>query len=143
MSSISSPFVERYTLFGLPLYGHISPYRGSLSSEACLYRHLKAKVTKNGWFYARIETKDKIGFPDIFLCKSQDFYLIEAKKLYKKKLVSIEKDLCWQYGQLAFFMECLQKKSPMVLMVGAPSAIIYLAADTQKDILTPPKAPFI
>lgn len=140
---LSSPFAESYALFGLPLYGHISPYRGSLSSEACLYKHIKSKVAKKGWLYTRIETKDKIGFPDIFLCKSQDFYLIEAKKLYKKKLVSIEKDLCWQYGQLAFFMECLQKKSPIVLMVGTTSAILYLTAETQKEILFPQKAPFI
>lgn len=118
--------IKTFSLFGSTLKALVLPYKGGAKKESALYTLMKDKAEKLCWTFVRVETKDQQGFPDMLLLKGPSFWLIEAKKLYKKNLYSIKDDLHWQYGQLGFLATAVTQKMPYCLLVGAKDHILYI-----------------
>lgn len=93
-------FNKTYNFFGHELvckdYETSSWFKLETDGYKCI------KKTFSDFKYHRIDTVDQKGFPDILLLKGSEYLLIEGKRLKKKKLVKLEDDLTWQYGQLGF-----------------------------------------
>lgn len=89
-----------------------------------MYPWLKTKF--NTWKFQRIDTTNQIGFPDILLLKKDKYVLMEAKILKKKTLNSIEDDLTYQFGQLAFMKRSLTLGLSYILVVGKGNLISFI-----------------
>ena len=110
-------FKPAYELFGLELVCSVIETSSNFKSEKDSYSYIKKLATSNGWKYARIDTVDQIGFPDILILREDDYYLFEAKKLKQKTLVSLEDSLEWQFGQLAFAVRAFTLKLSYAITV--------------------------
>lgn len=110
-------FNTEYTVLGSDLQGVILPCKSLIRVEADYYPVVKRAVECNNWIYNRLETRDKRGMPDIFVTRAYEYWYIEVKRLKKKVLVSIEDDLLWQFGQLAFMKNCMRNRSRYILAV--------------------------
>lgn len=89
-----------------------------------MYPWLKKRF--NTWKFQRIDTTNQIGFPDIILLKKDNYVLMEAKILKKKSLNSIEDDLVYQFGQLAFMQRSLTLGLSYILVVGKGKYISFI-----------------
>lgn len=89
-----------------------------------MYPWLKTKF--NTWKFQRIDTTNQIGFPDILILKKERYGLMEAKILKKKSLNSIEDDLTYQFGQLAFMQRSLTLGLSYMLVVGKGNLISFI-----------------
>lgn len=69
----------------------------------------------------------------MLLLKGDSYLMIEGKRLKKKQLNSIEDDLTYQFGQLAFMKRALTLDLCYMLAVGKGSKIAYIGS---KRILT-------
>lgn len=101
-------FEESYNLFGEELFCHVIKSNSPFNYEADSYTYIKKMSSKGGYKYLRIDTVDQIGFPDILLMKRSEYCMIEAKRLNKIHLVNLEKDLSWQFGQVAFAVRAIK-----------------------------------
>lgn len=93
-----------------------------------MYPWIKNKF--NTWKFERIDTVNQIGFPDILILKKEQYCLMEAKILKKKALNSIEDDLTYQFGQLAFMKRSLTLGLSYMLVVGKGNLISFIGDKT-------------
>jgi hypothetical protein len=89
-----------------------------------MYPYLKKYC--NTWKFQRIDTTNQIGFPDILLLKKGDYVLMEAKILKKKQLNSIEDDLKFEFGQIAFMKRSLTLGLSYILVVAKGNLISFI-----------------
>lgn len=94
--------------------------------ESDSYRHIKRTSSKAGWKFIRVDTVNKIGFPDILLLKKEEYWLIEVKRLKRKKLISIADNLEFQFGQLAFMQRAFTLKLKYLLCVVKDNSIAII-----------------
>lgn len=98
----------------------------SFRRETSVYAAVTELAKATGWRRFRIETKDQQGFPDILLVRRAEYWLIEAKMLHKAHLVSVEDDLVWQFGQLAFMNRALHHGNPYALAVAKGHTLAFI-----------------
>ena len=101
----------------------------SFPKESNLTDYLGKVTRKAGWKYLRVDTVNQMGFPDILLLKGSDYWQIEAKILRKKKLVSLEDDLKWQFGQIGYFKRALSLNLNYMLVVAKGNNIAYIKGE--------------
>lgn len=87
---------------------------------------IKRVSQKSGWKCLKIDTTGQIGFPDNLLLKRATYWQIEAKLLKKKKLVSIEDDLRYQFGQIAYMKRAFTLGLNYMLVVGKGHKIAFI-----------------
>jgi len=110
-------FEKNYNFFGVELDCQVLTFSSTFHKESDAYAYLKKISTAAGYKYTRIETVNQIGFPDIILLKGERYFLIEAKRLDKKNLTSLEDDLKWQFGQIAFAVRSVTLELSYALVV--------------------------
>ena len=101
----------------------------TFSKEPKIHTVLKVLTRKKYWKYCRIETVNQIGMPDALLLRGDTYWLVEAKILKKKQLVSLENDLVWQFGQIAFMQKSLKNKLNYMLAVGKDNMLALIIGD--------------
>lgn len=122
-------FLNHYILLESAAICKSSQVAATFSNESKLTDYLK-KITRNaGWKYLRVDTTNQMGFPDILLLKKKTYWQIEAKILRKKKLVSLEDDLKWQFGQIGYMKRALTLNLNYMLVVGKESSIAFIKGD--------------
>lgn len=126
-------FKTEYNVLGSPLHGVVAPCRGTISREADYYSVIKRAAESRNWLYNRIETCDKRGMPDIFVTRGSEYWYVEVKRLRKKNLQSIEDDLHWQFGQLAFLKNCMRNRSRYILVVAHTNSALWLKGEYQDE----------
>ena len=119
-------FKLEYNVLGSDLQGVIVPCKSLISRESDFYPCLKKESEDQGWFYNRVETTDQRGFPDILVLRGEEYWLIEVKRLHKSKLVVIEDDLSWQFGQIAFLKTCYRLRINYLLIVATSDEALVL-----------------
>lgn len=119
-------FLEEYAFMGDAVVGKIVPTTAVFKLEKAIYSFIKKRAQNANWKYLRVDTKDQIGFPDILLLRGNIYWQIEAKLLKKKKLTTIEDDLDWQFGQLAYMKRALTLNTNYLLAVAKDSNIIFI-----------------
>lgn len=120
-------FLTEYTLFGNTLTGLIVPVSGKpIALEDEYYVKIKHVAERLDWNYYRLETVGKDGVPDILVTRADEYWFIEVKRLKKKKLKTIQDDLQWQFGQLAFMTRCFRNKTHYILAVVKDNTALYL-----------------
>lgn len=117
-----------YNVLGSPLIGREFPIRGAINKEHDYYRRIKDAAERFGWNYYRLETEGKDGMADILVTRGDEYAFIEVKRQTKKVLISIEKDLAWQFGQLAFFKRCTRNKTRYILAVVKEHNAVWFTA---------------
>lgn len=110
-------FSTEYSVLGSTLQGRICPCSVTVTKEHDYYAVIRRAAEAKNWLYNRLETTDKRGMPDIIVTRGPEYWFIEVKRLRKKKLVTIEDDLTWQFGQLAFMKNCYRNRSRYILIV--------------------------
>ncbi len=102
--------------------------------EVDTYRFIKKHVVKDGYVFLRIDTTDQKGYPDVTLFRQQEYNLIEAKLLKKKRLLAIADDLNFEFGQVAFAVRALSLgiNYSLVVAKGRELAIIQDADNPWK-----------
>jgi hypothetical protein len=81
-----------------------------------------------GWKFLRTETPDQRGMPDLLLLQGDKYLMIEAKVLKQKKLVKLEDNLTWQFGQIAFMKRALTLGLSYKLVVAKDNLIAFIGA---------------
>ena len=127
-------FKAEYTVLGSPLHGIIVSCKGTIQKESDYYPYIKRAAESLNWLYNRIETCDKRGMPDILVTRGDEYWLIEVKRLKKKELKSIEDDLHWQFGQLAFMKNCMRNGSRYILVVVKENTVLWLKGDYNEHL---------
>lgn len=120
------PFKTEYTVLNSPLHGIILPCRGLVRTEFDVYPMIKTVTEQRNWLYSRVDNKNQTGTPDIFVSRDQEYWYIEVKRLKKRRLESIEDDLVWQFGQLAFMKRALRNRSRYMLAVAKEDKLVFL-----------------
>lgn len=115
-------FKPTYNVFGFTLVGTTIP--ASVTAETSVYKVIKTRAEQYNWLYYRLENKFQQGIPDIILFRKNEYWFIEAKLLKRKQLLKPEDNLTWQFGQLAFMVNCLKTQSKYMLAVGSTSGLI-------------------
>ena len=103
------------------------------SKESNIYSYLKRLSQNAGWKFLRVDTTNQMGFPDILLLKGNTYWQIEAKLLKKKKLVTIEDDLKFQFGQLAYMKRALTLNLNYALVVAKDTTIAFITGATNEE----------
>lgn len=131
-------FADRYEMLGVELVVVRLATSSNFKLETKVYDCLKSKLTGKGYNYYRIDTKAQMGFPDILALKGDSYCLIEAKILKKAKLVSLEDDLEWQFGQIAFALRAFSLDLNYLIAVGKGSSLVLIGKEKTicRDILT-------
>ena len=101
----------------------------SFPKESDLTDYLGKTMRKAGWKYLRVDTVNQMGFPDILLLKGTHYWQIEAKILRKKRLVSLEDDLKWQFGQIGYFKRALSLNLNYMLIVAKDNTVAYIKGE--------------
>lgn len=120
-------FQERYNVFGVEVRCVVTQCASTFPRESSLYTHVRRIALARDWRYIRVDTQDQIGFPDILLMRKREFWLIEGKMLKKRQLRSLEDDLQWQFGQLAFMNRALVSGVPYILAVAKGDCLAYIS----------------
>jgi len=94
--------------------------------EDKMYEYINKIASKERWKVLRIDTTRKMGFPDLLLLRGPKYWQIEAKLLKKKNLISIEDDLHWQFGQLAYMQRALTINLNYILTVAKDNTIAFI-----------------
>lgn len=110
-------FAPRYTVFEKEVCCAVVQQASAFKRESSVYKALTELAQEKGWRRFRIETKDQQGFPDMLFVRRGEYWLVEAKMLHKARLVYVEDDLVWQFGQLAFMNRALHYGNPYALVV--------------------------
>ncbi len=119
-------FLRHYDFFGSTVECIILQTAVEFNTETNIYKYIKKASTKAYWKYLRIDTKSKIGFPDVLLLRKDNYWQIEAKMLRKNKLISLQDDLKWQFGQLAYMKNAFSRNLNYMLVVGKNNSIAFL-----------------
>lgn len=122
-------FKETYQFFGEELVCHVLTTNSFFAQEKDSYTYMRSLTTKAGYKYLRIDTTGQIGFPDILILKEKDYCLIEAKRLDNKKLVVLEDNLKWQYGQVAFAVRSFTLNLSYVLAVCKENKLAFIGQE--------------
>lgn len=122
-------FSERYQFFDMELVSWEIETNSNFRLERDAYSYLKTLSTTNGYRYIRIETEGQQGFPDILLLRKKEYLLIEAKRLNKTKLVKIEDDLKWQFGQIAFAVRSFRLDMEYVIAVCKYNNLVFIGQE--------------
>lgn len=122
-------FNEQYTLFGLELVCWQFETSSSFPLERDAYAYIKRLSSANKYRYIRVETIGQDGFPDILMLQGTEYLLNEIKRLKKKRLVSIEDDLEWQFGQLGFAVRSMTMGMSYVLSVCKESKLAIIGQE--------------
>lgn len=122
-------FQTTYNVLGAPLVGIIRPVGATISTELAFYPHLKRAAENYDWNYFRLETAGKDGMADVLVTNGAKYSFIEVKRLKKKALKSVEDDLTWQFGQLAFMKKCLRNKTHYILAIVNERSALYLKGE--------------
>lgn len=122
-------FANRYEMLGMELVVVSLTTGSNFQLETKIYDYLKAKLTANDYKYYRIDTKAQMGFPDVLALKGDSYCLIEAKRLKKSKLVSLEDDLEWQFGQIAFAIRAFSLDLNYLIAVGKGSSLAFIGKE--------------
>lgn len=126
-------FLTSYNVLGSPLTGIIRPVSGLIAREDDFYPHIKKAAERRDWSYFRLETVGKDGMADILVTRDAEYSFIEVKRLKKKKLQSVEDDLQWQFGQLAFIKRCLRNSTRYILAVVKDNSVLYLKGEANEQ----------
>ena len=121
-------FKETYTFFNKTVACKTVQATATLKQERQLTQFIRPLALRYGWKYIRIETRDQIGLPDILLLRGETYYQIEAKMLRKKELNSIQDDLHWQPGQLAYMKRALTINLNYILTVAKADMISFITS---------------
>lgn len=122
-------FQEEYNFFNKTLLCLVRHRSVLFDRETAIYSYIINKFTKLDYNVYRVDTKNQIGFPDMLLLSPTSTLLFEAKMLKKKALISIQDDLGWQQGQIAFMMNAINKQLPYALIVAKNYSIAYIAGE--------------
>jgi len=122
-------FEESYTMLGIELAVKEVTVGSFFRLESDIYNYLKRTTTSGGYKYQRMETVDQDGFPDVLLFKQEEYCLIEAKRLQKKFLASLEDDLKWQFGQIGFAVRCFTLNMDYLLVVGKANKLAFIGQE--------------
>lgn len=122
-------FNTRYSLLGVDLVCDILHTKSTFRLEKDSYDFLKRITTNAGYKYSRIETIGQDGFPDVLIMKQDEYCMIEAKRLKKKRLVRLEDDLEWQFGQIGFAVRALTTGLNYVLVVCKDSTLAIIGQE--------------
>ena len=122
-------FNSRYTILGVDLVCEELQTKSMFRLEKDVYDYLKRITTAAEYKYSRIETVGQDGFPDILIMKNHEYCLIEAKRLKKKRLVILEDDLEWQFGQIGFAVRALTTGLDYVLAVCKNNTIALIGKE--------------
>lgn len=122
-------FQKRYDLMSLGLIVEVIDISFKFRLEIDIYAYIKRLTQLAGFKYHRIDTVNQQGFPDILLLKNDDYCLIEAKMLKKKKLVSLEDDLEWQFGQIAYAVRAVTLEHDYLLAVGRHNKLALIGQE--------------
>jgi hypothetical protein len=114
--------------------GSVYPVKRKIVLEKDFYPAIREAAYKCGWLYHRIETVDQRGQPDILVTNGSEYWFIEVKVLHKSKLVDLQEDLKWQFGQLGFMARCFQNRTHYILAVIADrsnkgASVLFLMQD--------------
>ena len=120
------PFQDQYTLLNSVAECRVISSATEFSLEKQLTNFLSRLTRKAGWKYLRIDTTDQQGFPDILLLKRDTYWQIEAKLLKKKRLVSLENDLRYEFGQVAYMKRAFTLGLNYMLVVSKGSKIAFI-----------------
>lgn len=93
------------------------PQSRKIGREQAFYAWLKRAAERRGWLYLRLETRNQDGLPDCLVTRGPEYWLIEIKCLKKPRLLSIQDDLTWQFGQLAMLKKCLAQARYMLIVI--------------------------
>lgn len=122
-------FLNSYNLFGEELHCLTWQCSSKFKLEADSYTYLKRKANNAGTRYIRVDTVNQIGFPDILLLRQDEYCMIEVKRLKRKKLVSLENNLDWQYGQVAFALRAIKLKESYALAVVVDNTLALISKE--------------
>jgi len=125
-------FSAEYSLFGTLLTGTTVPVKSCMVHEDDYYTHIKKAAERLDWNYYRLETRGKDGMADMLVTRREEYWFIEVKRLKKAKLRTIEDDLQWQYGQLAFLKRCFRNKTRYMLVVVKERFALYLKENSDE-----------
>jgi len=122
-------FSDTYSFFDIELVCFSIETSSMFKVEKDSYTYLKRLSTTNGYKYYRIDTAGQIGFPDILLLKEREYCLIEVKRLENKNLVSLEDNLKWQYGQIAFALRSFKLNLDYLLAVCKENKLAFIGKE--------------
>lgn len=128
-------FRSSYLLGAHELKGLVRPLPINITNEDQSYPLIIRAAQQKGWHCERVENSLKPGFPDLLALRGSRYWLIEVKRLHKKQLVSLEKDLTWQFGQLAYMYNALEHNRNYLLAVVKAKQILYLKGTTNAEIV--------
>lgn len=77
-----------------------------------------------------METQGQDGFPDILMLRGPEYLLIESKRLKTKKLVTIEDNLKFEFGQLPFAKRAFTLNLSYLLVVVKHNTIAFIGDKT-------------
>lgn len=118
-------FQASYSFFGNPVGCSVIETNKNFKLEIPdVYPWLKGHY--KGWKFMRTETPDQRGMPDLLLLQGDKYLMIEAKVLKQKKLVSIEDNLHWQFGQIAFMKRAITLGLSYKLVVAKNNLIAFI-----------------
>lgn len=102
-------------------------------TETRSYIYLKQLF--KGWKFNRIDTQRQQGFPDCLILKEDRYLLLECKQLKRKKLVSLEDNLTWQFGQLSFAERAFEHRLTYLITVAKGNEMAFIGkAECLKQI---------
>ena len=126
-------FQPTYNLFGHELTCKTIQVGSAFILERNVDHWVKNYFQPKGWSYNKIDTQRQHGFPDILLLRKSNYIMIEDKLLRKKQLLSLEDDLKWQFGQLAFAKRSLSRGNNYLLCVGKNKTIAFIGDELCLD----------
>lgn len=129
-----SAFNKTYDFFGVPLVCNVLRTSGTFALETDIYKFIN-KRTRNDALFKRVETTLQDGFPDIALFRGVEFLLIECKLLRKKRLVSVQDDLTFEYGQLPFMFNAVELKLNYALTVAKGNELAFIRAKDNRALV--------
>lgn len=98
----------------------------AFSKERDIYKIIQRLSQAAGWKFIRVDTESQMGFPDVLLLKKDTYWQIEAKQLKNKKLVSLEDNLQWEFGQIAYMTRSIALGLNYMLAVSKGNQLAFI-----------------
>lgn len=122
-------FLSSYDCFGSVAVCEVLQTATLFNKEQKIYEFITKLATKQNWKAVRVDTVGQIGFPDMLLLKSDCYWQIEAKQLKKSKLLSLEDDISWEFGQFAYMKRALSLNLNYILAVSKGNKLAIIKGD--------------